>query len=236
MYKALVFDLDGTLTEPRQSISSTMECRLEELRQKYQIIILGAGNCHRIYNQINHFDFIYIFGNYGLEAYHTNYDGLHYVYRNRQTMNLSIISSAIKEIREKYQLTHFKGLSFELHPVGMVTFALLGTEAKIEDKLRFDPNKKLRYIILPDLQKLLPDNTIIIGGTSSFDILPKNFNKGYGIKMICEILHLDRKDIMYFGDAIKSNENDDGIQKSDIAYTSVKNSYELLEVLNGYIS
>ncbi|MBR2008849.1 MAG: hypothetical protein IJ936_01860, partial [Peptococcaceae bacterium] len=41
-------------------------------------------------------------------------------------------------LREKYGYTEYAGEPLEFHKSGMVTFALLGTKAKKEDKLVFD--------------------------------------------------------------------------------------------------
>mgnify|MGYP003302088605 CR=1 FL=1 len=50
-------------------------------------------------------------------------------------------------LREKYGYTEYAGEPIEWHPSGMVTFALLGTKAKKEDKLVFDPDRAKRCVL-----------------------------------------------------------------------------------------
>jgi HAD superfamily hydrolase (TIGR01484 family) len=233
MYKALIFDLDGTLTEPRQEITEEMCRMLDSLQYKYILGILGAGSCKRIYNQIKRYSSIYIMGDYGLEFSRIAYGhGLVSIYREESFPKFFKTKKVFKLIRKKYGLTKYYGQEYDLHPTGIITFALLGTDAKIEDKIKFDPDKKRREQILPELQQLLPNNNVIIGGTSSFDILPKGIDKSYGIQKYLQYFDLQSKELLYFGDDFEHNDN--GIVKTKVDYVKVKNSSNLIEVLNGY--
>ena len=48
--KLIAFDLDGTLTAPKQPLTAENKAVLDTLAQRYEIIMAGAGNCKRIYN------------------------------------------------------------------------------------------------------------------------------------------------------------------------------------------
>ena len=64
--KLIAFDLDGTLTQHKTMLKKDNRELLEELKKKYKLVIVGAGACKRIYDQLDGFD-IDIVGNYGLE-------------------------------------------------------------------------------------------------------------------------------------------------------------------------
>mgnify|MGYP002509165800 CR=1 FL=1 len=66
MYKAVIFDLDGTLTQHRSPLGEANRSVLERLSKKYRLLMVGAGQCRRIFNQLGEFP-IDILGNYGLQ-------------------------------------------------------------------------------------------------------------------------------------------------------------------------
>ena len=68
MYKLIAFDLDGTLTQHRSKLGETNRKVLEALDKKYKLLMVGAGGCERIFNQLNFFP-IDIIGYYGCLLY-----------------------------------------------------------------------------------------------------------------------------------------------------------------------
>lgn len=216
--KIVIFDVDGTLTDPRQIITTEIKDYLVRMSQTYNIFILGAGSCKRIYNQLAKTDNIVFYGNYGLESAIGCMGEIKYIY-NEKTKNIITkdMIEAFNKIRHKYNLTEYIGDSYEVHPTGMITFALLGTDAKIKDKLEFDPDKIKRENIWPILKELLPEYNIIIGGTSSFDVLPKNIDKTYGIsKILSKYNKYSIKELYFVGDDWHKYGNDYAILKTGI--------------------
>lgn len=59
MYKLIAFDLDGTLTRHRSKLGETNRKVLEALDKKYKLLMVGAGGCERIFNQLNFFSHRY---------------------------------------------------------------------------------------------------------------------------------------------------------------------------------
>jgi hypothetical protein len=80
-------------------------------------------------------------------------------------------------LREKYGYTEYAGGHLEFHPSGMVTFCLIGSGAKIEDKVVFDPDRSKRKVLYPEICSLFPEHSVYIGGSSSFDFAPKKYNQ-----------------------------------------------------------
>ena len=54
-----------------------------------------------------------------------------------------------------------------------LSFSALGQDAPIEEKKLWDPDQKKRQKIKVFLEPMLPEVTIIIGGTTTLDILSK---------------------------------------------------------------
>ena len=80
------------------------------------------------------------------------------------------VDKTVTAIREKYGFTEFAGESVEFHPSGCVTFPILGTKAKQEDKLAFDPDRSKRRKIYDDVVNTFSDYCVFVGGSSSFEI------------------------------------------------------------------
>ena len=66
MIKLLAFDLDGTLTCHKTPLCEENRKALEALGKKYKLLMVGAGNCRRIFEQMGRFP-IDIIGNYGMQ-------------------------------------------------------------------------------------------------------------------------------------------------------------------------
>lgn len=66
MKKLICFDLDGTLTQHRSKLESENRAVLDRLKEKYNIVIVGAGNAPRIYAQTCEYP-IDVIGNYGMQ-------------------------------------------------------------------------------------------------------------------------------------------------------------------------
>ena len=64
--KLVAFDLDGTLTQHKTPLSDEHRAVLDKLGEKYKLVMLGAGMCRRIFNQMGQYP-IDIYGNYGMQ-------------------------------------------------------------------------------------------------------------------------------------------------------------------------
>jgi len=64
--RVIAMDLDGTLTQHKQPLSPQARQTLVDLSKRYKLLMAGAGQVMRIFNQMEHFP-IDIIGNYGLQ-------------------------------------------------------------------------------------------------------------------------------------------------------------------------
>lgn len=231
-YKLIAFDLDGTLTQHRTKLGEQNRAVLEKLSQKYKLIMIGAGACMRIFGQMNEFP-IDIIGNYGMQISHYN----------KETKQLDIVKTAhvepdrvrtervCAEIREKYGFTEYAGDAVEFHASGMITFPLLGTKAKIEDKLAFDPDRSRRKVFYEEVKAAFPDYTVFIGGSSSFDLAPLPYNKLNALDSYCAENGITHADILFCGDDYGVGGNDEQVYRSDIDFVKVDDYRRLPEYL-----
>ena len=64
--KLIAMDLDGTLSQHKQFLPDRNKKALKILDEKYLLVMMGAGQVMRVFNQMEQFP-IDIVGNYGLQ-------------------------------------------------------------------------------------------------------------------------------------------------------------------------
>ena len=229
MIKLIAFDLDGTLTQHRTKLGEKNKSVLDRLAKKYRLLMVGAGQCMRIFNQMDCYP-IDIIGNYGLQ--YMRYDNEQKTLIPVRDMVLpcdkASVSARILALREKYGFTDFKGESVEFHPSGCLTFPILGTKADIADKLAFDPDRSKRRKIYNDVCEVFSDYIVFVGGSSSFDMAPKPYNKYYALSLYCKEHNISHDQVIFVGDDYGTGGNDESVYRSDFGFICV-DDYQQLE-------
>ena len=232
--RVIVCDMDNTLVPPRSKVTDDMVCLLKKLMEKYTFVVLAAGGIERIKTQLlDEVKIPFVFSYYGT-VYHRYIDG-HYSLVAEYTNGLSNvpeIKKAIQQIRDKYGYTDYYGNSCAEFR-NEIVFGLLGTKASLEKKLAFDPDKRKRMLIYHELKRILPENEVLIGGTSSFDILDKGINKEFGLKKIME-LGFKKEEIVYIGDDFTEGANDEAV-KGMVDIVKAKDNMDALEKLRMFL-
>ena len=220
--KLMAFDLDGTLTQHKQPLQGANLETMKRLAEKYTLVMVGAGQTMRIFNQMGQFP-LDIIGNYGMQ--YARYD------QESKTLvtvedacipcDKASIDTRVTMLREKYGFTEFKGENVEFHPSGCVTFPILGTKADIADKLAFDPDRSKRRKIYEEVKACFPEFTVFVGGSSSFDMAPAPYDKYYALSKYCEEKGIGHDEVVFVGDDYGPGGNDESVYKSDIAFIPV---------------
>ena len=150
--KVIAMDLDGTLTQHKQPLDDEHKNLLERLAEKYRLLMVGAGQVMRIFNQMKKFP-IDIIGNYGLQYGKYNEENREMeILRNLCfDVNKEEIEKKVTALRKKYGFEDFAGDNVEYHPSGCITFPILGTKANKEEKHLFDPDRKKRRTIYQEV-------------------------------------------------------------------------------------
>ena len=221
--RLIAMDLDGTLTQHKQHM--TPQCRetLEALSKKYKLIMVGAGQTYRIFNQMEHFP-IDIIGNYGLQyaAYNAEKDDLDMIRDLKLPQgDREEIERKVTALREKHGFTQFAGDNVEYHPSGCLTFPILGTKAQQADKLAFDPDRSRRRAFYAEVCEAFSDYCVFVGGSSSFDMAPKPYNKYYALDLYCRENGLEHENVLFIGDDYGTGGNDESVYLSDIPFLCI---------------
>jgi hydroxymethylpyrimidine pyrophosphatase-like HAD family hydrolase len=198
--------------------------------------MVGAGQVMRIFNQLEKFP-IDVIGNYGLQ----------YGKYNEKTGEMDIIrdevlpcdrektEKIVTKLRQKYGFTEYVGFNVEFHPSGAITFPILGTKAALEDKLTFDPDRKKRRAIYDEVCAAFPEYHVFVGGSSSFDMAPKPFNKYYALDKYCKENGYKHSEVVFVGDDYGLGGNDESVYKSDFNFIKIDNYLDFPQVMKDLI-
>ena len=221
--QVIAMDLDGTLTQHKQPLSPLTRATLEALGKRYKLLMVGAGQVQRIFHQMEYFP-IDIIGNYGMQ----------YATYNAQTGGLDMqrdevipagdrgtIEARVTALREKYGYTEFAGDNVEYHPSGCLTFPILGTKAAQADKLAFDPDRAKRRRIYAEVCAAFPEYCVFVGGSSSFDMAPRPYNKLYALDLYCREQGIAHENVLFIGDDYGTGGNDESVYLSDVPFLCV---------------
>ena len=221
--QVIAMDLDGTLTQHKQPLAPLTRATLEALGKRYKLLMVGAGQVQRIFHQMEYFP-IDIIGNYGMQ----------YATYNAQTGGLDMqrdevipagdrgtIEARVTALREKYGYTEFAGDNVEYHPSGCLTFPILGTKAAQADKLAFDPDRTKRRRIYAQVCAAFPEYCVFVGGSSSFDMAPRPYNKLYALDLYCREQGIAHENVLFIGDDYGTGGNDESVYLSDVPFLCV---------------
>ena len=184
--------------------------------------MVGAGKSDRIFNQMDSFP-IDVIGNYGMQyaKYNPDKKAQELVYDIVLPCDKALCEERITYLRKKHGFTEYAGDNVEFHSSGCVTFPLLGTKAKQEDKLSFDPDRKKRRAFYSEVCETFPEYNVFVGGSSSFDMAPMPYNKYYALSKYCEGKGISHDEVIFFGDDYGEGGNDESVYKSDFGFIKV---------------
>ena len=194
--------------------------------------MVGAGTCQRIWNQMDQYP-IDIIGSYGMQfaAYDKDQRTLVLQWDEHVPVDREEALRRAEKIRRQFGLFDFAGDTLEFHATGALTFPVLGTEADLADKLAYDPDRSRRRIMYPFVKEVFSDYNVMIGGSSSFDIVPAKYGKLNAIRRYLSENGMNERDIVYCGDDYCQGGNDYDVYAGGIPFVKVDHYDRLGETL-----
>jgi len=238
--KIIAFDVDGTLSEPRQEIDSEMSLLLKRLLQTKKVAIISGGAFEHIekqvlipLNRLKKFD-ENLYRN--LILLPTNGGGFYIYNGNWQEVDSNKLSESdkteiTKAINEavksdvNLQTSDDFGLKIQDRE-SEITYSALGENAPVNLKKDWDSDFKKRIVMQKILMTKLPNYEVKIGGTTSIDITPKGMDKAYGIKKLLDHLNFQKSEALFFGDAVYENGNDFPVKQMGVETIKVNGPKE----------
>lgn len=216
-----LFDIDGTLTEPRQPIKSNVEkFLLTVVKKNFDIAVVGGSDFNKIKEQLGGEALLdkykYVFAENGLVAFR---DGKPLPSETIQSIIgedalQDIINFSLKYISE-LKLPFKRGTFIEFR-TGMLNISPVGRNCTKEERIQFyeyDIENQIRQKFIQALKKQFPNLalTYSIGGQISFDVFPVGWDKTYCLRHI-----QGYEEIHFFGDKTAIGGNDYEIYESDL--------------------
>ena len=225
MKRLIGLDLDGTLTQHRSPLDKAHRDILDALNEKYKIIMVAAGNAPRVYAQMQQYP-IDIIANYGMQESRME-NGVFTIIRDDKVLpDREFFLRQTQYLRGEYGDSEYAGGPLEFHASGMVTFPLLGTAAKIEDKVAFDPDRSKRHVLYPEVLEIFKDYSVFVGGSSSFDFTPARYNKYDAMVRYGQEHGYSVEEMFYIGDDFGDGGGDSHIRLGGIDYMQIEDYRE----------
>mmetsp|Transcript_7876 Transcript_7876/g.14699 ORF Transcript_7876/g.14699 Transcript_7876/m.14699 type:complete len:242 (-) Transcript_7876:57-782(-) len=212
MPKLVLFDVDGTLTEPRKKAGEEMLSFLQELRKTLPVGIVGGSDLKKIKEQLGddaETAYDYLFSENGLVA--------HKAGKLLATQSLKaflgedklkqFINFTLKEIAD-IDIPVKRGTFIEFRN-GMLNVSPIGRNCSQEERDAFeqyDHVHGIRKDLVQKLQTKFADFglTFSVGGQISFDVFPKGWDKTFCLQFV----ESDFDEIHFFGDKTYKGGND----------------------------
>lgn len=222
--KLILFDVDGTLTEPRKCITQNMLNTLHKLKtvQNIHLGFVGGSDLSKQQEQLHeeNFDlFEWRFSENGLVSYYQN----NLIHKQSLSKIMGehhlqvFINICLKVLANIDNIPVKRGNFIEFRN-GMLNISPIGrscSQLEREKFYEFDKINKIREQMINSIKKLwdiytyengivLPELKFSIGGMISVDVFPVGFDKTYCLKFVETVYD----EIHFFGDKTDLGGND----------------------------
>ncbi len=227
-YKHLFFDMDKTVAPSRQPILPEMFSLLSEAAQ--DIIIVSGQLCEKIAWQSNNLPAAYLgqngnhaIGPDGIELWHTPLTDAEVA---DVMAHIAILAADLPEVpNPEYSPIENRG--------GQITFSPIGNTAPVELKAVYDPDASKRLAMLQKHPFESETMMVVIGGSTSFDYIPKTRHKGTNVQKYIDHMGWNKEECVYFGDGLYPGGNDEFVIGviDTVAVTDHLDCYQKLQEL-----
>ncbi|KAH3679215.1 hypothetical protein WICPIJ_008684 [Wickerhamomyces pijperi] len=209
----VLFDVDGTLTPARLTISDEVKQTLVELRKKVVIGFVGGSDLQKQVEQLGSTvleDFDYCFSENGLTAYKlgkelASQSFIGWIGEEKYNKLAKFILGYLANL----DLPKRRGTFIEFRN-GMINVSPIGRNASTAERNEYevyDKEHKIREKFVEALKAEFPDFglTYSIGGQISFDVFPTGWDKTYALQHVADE---GFEQIHFFGDKSYKGGND----------------------------
>ena len=248
--RAIVFDLDGTLAKSKTEVGKDVGELLKELLTYVPVAVMSGGSWKQFETQLlpalpadTDLSKLYLFPVSAGEC-RTYQDGAwkvlytHAFSKEEHEQILHALTRALKKTGLSSPPKKVWGERIEDRGA-QITFSALGQKAPIEEKKRWDPDKKKRMPLVEELKRELPHLSIRANATTSVDITKEGITKAFGLKELARITQIPVHHMLYVGDALFPGGNDavvyEACTKLCVATKEVRGPEETKQVIRSVL-
>ncbi len=237
--KLIIFDLDGTLAESKSAIDAEMALLLDALLSIVKVAVISGGGWPQFQSQLlselvedARLANLSLLPTCGTKFYSFR-SGWKLLYEEDFTdAEREKITESLTEVVEESEFRIPRTWGPQIEDRGsQITWSALGQAAPIDAKKSWDPDFNKRQKMRDRLEKLIPEFSVRLGGTTSIDVTRAGIDKAYGIKKLCETLGVTIPEMTYVGDALFPGGNDYPAKEAGVACIQVKDPTECKRVI-----
>lgn len=244
MKRLIVFDLDGTLAESKSSLDAEMATLLGALMGIVKVAVISGGDWPQFEKQVllnlpndEQLQNLSLLPTCGTKFYRY---ARHWkkIYSEDFTTNekKKIICSLKQAVGSSgFKVEKIWGEQIEDRG-SQITFSALGQQAPIEEKKKWDPDFSKRKKIKALLDKLIPEFSVRLGGTTSVDVTKPGIDKAYGIRKLRDILGIAIDEMIFIGDALFPGGNDYPAEQAGVVSIRVRDTNESKRVIEAIVA
>lgn len=209
----VLFDVDGTLTDPRKKITPKMEQFMKQLKKHVVVGVVGGSDLAKQQEQLgvnvtNEYD--YSFSENGLVAFkHGEAIGKTMMNDYLGEENIKLIVNWVMKYLSEIDCPVKRGTFIE-YRTGMLNISPVGRNCSRSERDAFEEYDKIHNIRLRMVEAMKKEFsnlnlTYSIGGQISFDVFPQGWDKTFCLHYIREG---EFDEIHFFGDKTLEGGND----------------------------
>uniref|UniRef100_A0A8C4QA74 Phosphomannomutase n=1 Tax=Eptatretus burgeri TaxID=7764 RepID=A0A8C4QA74_EPTBU len=208
-----LFDVDGTLTAPRQVINPEMDSFLREMQDKVMLGVVSGSDFSKVSEQLGKdvlTKYDYVFVENGLVAY--KYGQLFAKKSIQDHLGEDLLQDFINyclKYISQIRLPRKRGTFIEFRN-GMLNVSPVGRSCSLDERMEFyqlDQKEGIRKQFVEDLQREFAGKGLqfSIGGQISFDVFPDGWDKRFCLDILAKE---GLACIHFFGDRTSPGGND----------------------------
>jgi len=242
--KLIVFDLDGTLAESKASVDAEMAQLLDQLLKIVKVSVISGGAWSQFEKQVlAHLSHAGILKNLSLlptcgtkfYSYDSKWELLYS--EDFTASEKKKIFSSLQQATETSDLKPAQTWGELIQDRGsQITFSGLGQQAPLEEKKKWDPDFAKRKKIKVQLDKLIPEFSVRLGGATSIDVTKHGIDKAYGIRKLRDVLGVPISEMIFIGDAVFPGGNDYPAKEAGALSIRVRDPHETKRVIEAIVA
>ena len=244
MKKLIVFDLDGTIAESKSPLDAEMSALLHNLLGIVKAAVISGGDWPQFEKQLlsnlphnERLKNLFILPTCGTKFYQYTEDWKKIYSEDFTAEEKNKIISSLKKALDASGFKVEKVWGEVIEDRGsQITYSALGQQAPLEEKKKWDPDFIKRKKIKTLLDKLIPEFSVRLGGTTSIDVTKPGIDKAYGIRKLRDILGISLKEMIFIGDALFPGGNDYPAKEAGVLSIQVRDPDESKRVIEAIIA
>jgi phosphomannomutase len=244
MKQLVVFDLDGTLAASKSSIDEEMARLLGSLLGLVKVAVISGGAWQQFQRQVlahlaagDRLRNLSLLPTNGAQFFEYQSSWQRLYSEDFTAAEKRKIIQSLQRVTDAASSDVPRVWGDAIDDRGsQITYSALGQQAPPEEKLKWDPDFIKRKKIKQTLDTLIPEFSVRLGGTTSVDITKHGIDKGYGIRKLCEILHIAIGRMLFIGDTVFPGGNDYAAKEAGALSIEVKDPHETKRVIEAIVA